>query len=156
MIVLVGGAVSLDDGIIQRRCRIAFAGDLGGDALVNLRGQSGIDQDRHLGLAQHVDETRGNHLALSVDGPRSRRGAQIADGGNFPVANSDVTRIPRRSGAIDDVAVGDDQVELWRRSRQRKGVQTRTITTDTAATIAIEILVFMDPPDRNSFYELSS
>ena len=42
--------------------RTAFAGDFGGDALVNLRGQTRINQDGHLRLAQHVDKARRDHF----------------------------------------------------------------------------------------------
>ena len=37
--------------------------------------------------------------------------AQISDGGDFAAANADVARVPRRAGAVDDVAVDDDQIE---------------------------------------------
>ena len=32
--VIVAGLVSLNDGVVQRRGRTAFSGDLGGDALI--------------------------------------------------------------------------------------------------------------------------
>ncbi len=47
------------------------------------------------------------------------RGAagEIADGGDFAIADANVAGIPRRAGAIDDVAVGDDEVERAGRLR---------------------------------------
>ena len=111
VIVIVARAVGLDDGVIQRRDGTAFAGDLGGDALIDLRGQARIDQDGQLRLAQHVDEAGSDDHAVGVDGARALRVAQIADGGDLAVANADVARVPGRAGAVDDVAVGDDDVE---------------------------------------------
>ena len=55
---------------------LAFAGDLGGDALKDFRGQARIDQDRHLRLAQHVDEAGRDDHAVRIDGALARRCAQ--------------------------------------------------------------------------------
>jgi hypothetical protein len=41
VVVIVGGTISLDDGIIERRDGSAFAGDFRGDALENLGGTRG-------------------------------------------------------------------------------------------------------------------
>ena len=67
VIVIVARAVGLDDGVIERRDGTAFARDLGRDALVDLRGQARIDQDRQFRLAQHVDEAgRDDHAVASM------------------------------------------------------------------------------------------
>ena len=50
-------------------------------------------------------------LPLRVDGALGRRTGQVADGRNPTVANAYVARIPRRTGPVDDVAMGDDDVE---------------------------------------------
>ena len=111
MIVLVTLLVGSDDGVILRRDRAAFASNLRGDALVNLRRQSGFDEDGQLRLAQHVDEARSHDHAAGVDGSIPWSSSKIPNGRNFSGANPDVARIPRRSGAIDDVAICDDDVE---------------------------------------------
>ncbi len=113
VIVIVAVAVGLDDGVIQRRDRTAFAGDLGRDALVDLRGQARIHQDGQFRLAQHVDKAGSDDHAVDINRARALRVAQISDGGDFAVANADVARVPRRAGAVDDVAVGDDEIEGW-------------------------------------------
>ena len=53
------------------------------------------------------------------------RGAavEIADGGDFAVADADVAGVPGRAGAVDDVAVGDDEVEGWRLGERERGEQ---------------------------------
>ena len=115
VILIVAPAVELDDRIIQRRDGAAFARDLGRDALVNLRGQARIHQDRQFRLAQHVDEAGGDDHAVGINGARALRVAQISDGGDLAAANADVAGVPRRAGAVDDVAVGDDEIEglVW-------------------------------------------
>jgi len=109
--VLVAGAIGLNDGIVERGDRAAFAGDLCGDALINFRGQARIDQNSKFGLAEHVDEAGSDDLARGVDGALARCGSEIADGGDFSVANAEVSCVPGRAGAVDDMAVGDDEVE---------------------------------------------
>ena len=111
VIVIVAGAVGLDDGVIQGRDGTAFAGDLGRDALIDFRGQAGIHQDGQLRLAQHVDKAGSDNHAVDINRARALRGAQIADGGDLAVADADVAGVPGRAGAVDDVAVGDDGIE---------------------------------------------
>ena len=96
--------------VIERRGRAAFAGDLGGDALKDFGRQMRVDQDRQLGLAEHVDEARRDHHAVRVDGALGLRRAEKADGGDAAVANADIARVPGRAGAVNDVAVADDEV----------------------------------------------
>ena len=43
------------------------------------------------------------------------RSGEIADGGDLAVADAKIAGIPGRAGAVDDVAVGDDDVESLRR-----------------------------------------
>ena len=111
VVVLVAGAIGLNDGIVEWRDGIAFAGDFGGDALEDFRGQARVDEDRQLGLAQHVDEAGSDDFAGGVDGALARGSSEIADGGDFAVADADVAGVPGRAGAVDDMAVGDDEVE---------------------------------------------
>src|SRR5689334_8699051 len=69
-----------------------------------------IDQDRQLGLAEHVNEARRDDHAVRVNGALCRGAAQKSDGGDTAVANADVARVPGRTGAINDVTIADDQV----------------------------------------------
>ena len=109
--MLIAAAVGLDDGVVERRDRIAFTGDFRGDALKDFRGQARIDENGQFRLAEHVDEAGGDDFAGGVDGALARSCGEIADGGDFAVADADVSGIPGRTGAVDDVAVGDDEVE---------------------------------------------
>src|SRR5439155_11588117 len=72
-----------------------------------------IHQNRQLGLAEHVDEARSYHHTAGVYGALGRRVRQIANHGNLTVANADVTRIPGRAGAVNNVAVANDNVVGW-------------------------------------------
>src|ERR1700687_1225104 len=60
-------------------------------------------------------KTGSNNHAARIDGASVWCGAEIADEDNLPVANSDTARIPGRAGAVDDTAVGDDDIEGLRR-----------------------------------------
>ena len=111
VIAVVAGAIALNDGVVERRGRAAFAGNFGGDALKDFRRQAGVDEDREFGLAKHVDEAGRDDFASGVDGACAGRGGEVANGGDFSVADAEVTGVPRRAGAVDDVAVGDDEVE---------------------------------------------
>src|SRR5580700_11160570 len=108
--MFVTGAIDLNDGIVKRGDGTAFSGDLGGDALVDFGRQARFDEDGQFGLAEHVDEAGRDDFAGSVDGALSGRGSQVADGGDSSVADADVAGIPGRTGAVDDVAVGDDEI----------------------------------------------
>ena len=46
-----------------------------------------------------------------IDGASARGGAEIADGSNLAIANADIAGIPGRASSVDDVAVGDDDIE---------------------------------------------
>ncbi len=109
--MLVTLPIGLDDGVVQWRGRIAFPCDLSGDALINLRRQSWIDQNGLFRLTQHVDKSGGNHLTMRIDGALARRLRKIADGGNPACADSHVSGIPGRTRPIDNVAIGDDNIE---------------------------------------------
>ncbi len=75
--MVVAAAVGRDHRLIQRCGGIAFAGDLGGDSLKDLRRHFRLDQHRQFRLAQHVDEARRDDLALGVD----RLFARLRSGG---------------------------------------------------------------------------
>ncbi len=109
--VVVAGAVGGNGGVADGRNGVAFAGDLGGDALEDFGGQARVDEDGELGLAEHVDESRRDDFAGGVDGAFGGRLGEVADGGDAAIADADVARVPGRAGAVDDVAVGDDDVK---------------------------------------------
>ncbi len=50
-------------------------------------------------------------MPCGVDRPLGRRLAEVADRRDPPVADADVPRIPGRAGAVDDVAVRENEVE---------------------------------------------
>jgi len=110
-IVFVAGTVGSQNCVVQRGSRVAFARDLGRNSLIDFRWQSGIHQNGDLRLAKHVNESRGNHLAHRVDGLPPGCGAEVANRRNSSIADTHISRIPGRAGAIDDMAVRDDGVE---------------------------------------------
>src|ERR1051326_501634 len=98
----------MDDSVIERRWGAAFAGDLSGNALKDFGRQMRVDQDRQLRLAEHVNEARSDDHAVRVNRPLGLRRAEKADGGDVPVADPNIARVPGRAGAVNDVAVADD------------------------------------------------
>src|SRR5208283_2033186 len=89
----------------------ALAGNLGGNALVDLRRQPRIDKNGRLRLSQHVDKARSRNFALGVDRALARGAREIANSGDAPVADPDVARVPRRASPVDNVPVGDHEVK---------------------------------------------
>ena len=103
----------------------ALAGDLGGDALEDLGREARVDQQRQLGLAQHVDEAGRDDLPARVDGllapPRCRAGRSRRSARR----GCRVAGVPGRAGAVDDAAVADDEVERGRPGRRVRGRRDR-------------------------------
>jgi hypothetical protein len=66
--VFIGGAVGGANGIGERGGRSTFAGNFGGDALVDFRRKVRIDEDGFFRLPQHVDKARSDHHAGGIDG----------------------------------------------------------------------------------------
>ena len=69
-----------------------------------------VDQDGDLGLAEHVNEAWRDDHSVRVNRALGCGRAQKADGGDASIANADITRIPGRAGAVNDVPVADDEV----------------------------------------------
>ena len=69
-----------------------------------------VHQDGQIGLAEHVNESRRDDHAVRVNGARGLCRAQKADGRDASVAYADVAGVPGRAGAINDVAVANDEV----------------------------------------------
>src|SRR5207244_1762045 len=101
-----------EQACVRRRDGAPLAGDLGGDALADLRLDPGVDQDVPLRLAEQVDEAGGDHAAPHVDAARRARLCQIADGGDAVPADPDVGPEPGRARPIDHATAGEDQVVL--------------------------------------------
>ena len=119
MEMVVAVAVGRDHRLIQRRGGVAFAGDLGGDSLKDLRRHLWLDQHRQFRLAQHVDEARRDDLAMGIDRLFARGSFQIANRRDVPRTDANVGRIPRRAGAIHHMPVHDHDVERLGRSGSR-------------------------------------
>ncbi len=86
---------ALDDGVIERRGRQALAGDFRGDTLKNLRRQVRVDENGQLRLAQHVDETRRDHLPARIDAALCRGAVQAANGSDAAITDANVRGVPR-------------------------------------------------------------
>jgi len=83
-----------------------------------------VDQDRELGLAQHVNEAGRDHHAVGVNGLLCAGMRKVTNGGDATVAHTHVALVPRRAGTVDDVAVTDDQIvggSALGESRERRG-----------------------------------
>jgi len=105
-------AVGGDQLLVEWRDRAAFARDLGGDALKDLRRQMRIDQNREFRLAQHIDKARSNDETLRVNHAAALRIGERADLRDAPVGDADVAGIPWRASAVDNVAVANDEIKL--------------------------------------------
>ena len=107
----------MNDGVVERRGGTAFPSDFRGNALVDFRGQARVDENGQLRLAEHVDEAGSHDHAVGVDGAIALSLAKISYSCNFAGANTHVSGIPGRSGAVYDVAVDDYDVEGRRKRR---------------------------------------
>ena len=67
-VVLESRAVGGANSVGHRRGRSAFAGNFGGDALIDFGRQVRVHQDRFFGLPQHVDKARSHYHPSRVDG----------------------------------------------------------------------------------------
>ncbi len=114
--MFVSRAVGFDHRVVEWRDRIAFAGDLGGDALKDFGGQVRVHQDRKFRLAEHIDEARRDYQPVCIDHAFGGCVGELPDGGDPAGLNRDVTRIPGRPRAVDDVAIADDEVVVLRES----------------------------------------
>ncbi len=120
LVVFEPGAVGRQQAVILRRDGIALAGNFSSDALKNLGGNMRIDQHGQLGLAEHVDEPGRDHQATSVDYSAGVDIGGRAYPGYPPVEDSNIAGIPGGAGAVDNVAVADEQIKLlcWRGERK--------------------------------------
>jgi len=112
--------LSFDHGIVQGCDRRAFARNFSRDALVDFGRKARIHEDRELRLAEHVDKAGSNDQAMGINRPLGGSTGQIGDGYDLAVANTNVSRIPGRARAVDDVAMSDDDVVGRNRLRWRE------------------------------------
>src|SRR5512141_1767335 len=94
-------------------CRIHFAGDLAGDSLRDLGDRMRRTKDHVLRVAEHVDESRGDDLIVSVDDAcRRHSGKGRPDVRDSIAAHSNAATIPGISRPVDDARVGYEKV-IW-------------------------------------------
>src|SRR5581483_2789785 len=104
-----------DERVVQRRDRVAFAGDLGRNALRELAHGAVVNEQVGLRLAEHVNEARRDDEAARLD--NARRGCALrraADEGDLVAADADVAVEPWVAGAVYDATVADKDVVLLR------------------------------------------
>ena len=94
-----------------RRDRLALAGDLGGDALADLRLDAVVGEEEALRLAEHVDEARRHHAVAQLDAPACAGARQVAHRGYAIAPDAHVGAEPRSAGAVDDSPAGEHQIE---------------------------------------------
>src|SRR5687767_12973757 len=88
-----------------------FARDLARDSLGDLRDGVRPPQYRRLGMAEHVDESRGNDLILCIDdAPSSQFGDSEPYIRDAVASHGDDAAIPGIPRAIDDAGVGDEEI----------------------------------------------
>src|SRR5207247_5727636 len=69
-------------------------------------------QHVELGLAEQIDEAGRHDEVRRVDAGAGRRAIQPANGRDAIANDADVAAEPRTAGAVDDAAVGDQDVEM--------------------------------------------
>ncbi len=77
-----------------------------------------VDQNRHFGLTQHVDEAGRNYVALRVNDSLGRHVPENTYLRDSAVNDADVAGVPRRARAVDNVAVANDQIKRLRRMQR--------------------------------------
>src|SRR4249919_1174260 len=100
--------------VVHGRDRRALAGDLGGHALEQLARRAAVDEDVELGLAEEIDESGRDDEAGCIDGRAGRRVLERANRRNPIADDADVAAKPRRTGAVDNAAVDEQDVETPR------------------------------------------
>jgi hypothetical protein len=101
------------DGIVRWRDRLAFACDLGSHTLRKLANRLLVDQKIRLRLTEHIDKTRHDDEASSIDGALSGdRRVSFSDKSDSVGDDPDVGVDPWISRAIYDPAVTDEHIVL--------------------------------------------
>ncbi len=93
--------------------------DKGGDALAQIIFGSGNGEDAAASVRMNVDEARCNSHSRSIDASSAGEFVQVSDGGDGVAADSNVPGEPRIACAVEDLAVGDEQVTALSMEEQR-------------------------------------
>ena len=105
-----GGVELVQRVLVDRYDARDLAGDLARDPLRDLGDGASVAEQRVLGVAEHVDEARGDDEVRGVDRVASRGAGQQADRNDAVARDEHVAAIPRAAGAVHDLAIADDQV----------------------------------------------
>ena len=111
--MLVAGAVGCEHGLVGGRNGVAFASDLCGNSLEDLRGQTRVHEHRQLGLPKHIDKAGGYYFAHSINGLLTGSNQQVSNGRDPPCANPNLPGVPGRARSINNARIGDDDVETF-------------------------------------------
>src|SRR5208337_1192612 len=107
--------------LVGGRDGVAFAGDLGGDALRQLTDRLLVDEQVRLRLAEHVNEAGRNDEPGSVDGALGGDvRISFANEGDAVADDADVCVNPGIAAAIHHAAVADQGVVLLGEERSSK------------------------------------
>ena len=99
--------------VVGRRDRVAFAGDLRGDALCQLADRLLVDEQVHFRLAEHVNEAGRDDQAGGVNGALGRDGrVGLADESNAIADDAHIRINPGIAAAIHHAAIADERVVL--------------------------------------------
>ena len=109
---------------LARRHRSRLADHFRRDALANLALAVAVRDERHVGVAVHVDEAGRDGAALRIDRLR-RRALHLADRGDLAVDDRDRSLARRAAGAVDDLRVRDQHVERRRGCLRRRSLTSR-------------------------------
>jgi len=108
-----------EERLVQRRRRDTLSGNLGGDALPDLRFDAIVDQHVQLRLAEQVDEPGRDHPLADVDPADGTRAREVAHRRDPVALDPHVGAEPGRAGPVDHPAVGEHQVVIAPRARRR-------------------------------------
>src|SRR5262249_9183711 len=96
-----------------RRVGVAFSGEHGRDALLQLASAGGgIIQKRDAAACHHVDKSGSDHLIAQGDDLSGRAALQIADGSDSAAADSEIGAVPGIARSVDNTAALQNQVEV--------------------------------------------
>jgi hypothetical protein len=111
-VIVIEERLQRSDGFfILWRDGIAFAGYFRSDALRQLAESPVVDEERHLGLAQHINEPGSDNLSRGIDYLRRSRVTQISDDLDLIAAYADVGGIPWIATATENVPILNENVE---------------------------------------------
>jgi hypothetical protein len=98
-----------------RQGKATIADHIGGDALPDLIVAPGSNQKIGIIVTVNIDKARGDNQTPGIDCPLGSSFAEIrCHDGDFSTRNSNVGLISRVAGAIQDAAVGYQQIKFVR------------------------------------------